>query len=60
MSFFVYSFYEYNLLEKLLGIEFEIPTVLTMKHTVFWDIALCSPAEDHWHLCGTYCLHLQD
>jgi hypothetical protein len=33
--------------------------VVTMKNAIIWDVMLCSTAEVHRRLGGTYCFHLQ-
>jgi hypothetical protein len=42
----------------LIYIGFEVLTMVVMKSSVFWHIALCSPLIVDWH-GGTCCLHLQ-
>jgi hypothetical protein len=37
---------------------FEVPTGVTMKSTVFWDVTLCRQVEIHQCYGRTYCLNL--
>jgi hypothetical protein len=37
---------------------FEVPTAVTMKSTIFWDVTLCRQVEVYQCYGGTYCLHL--
>jgi hypothetical protein len=39
-------------------IRFEVFTIVTMKNTVFWDLAPCSSSVNR-RFGGTYRLHLQ-
>jgi hypothetical protein len=39
---------------------FKVLGVVTMRNTVFWDMALCSMAEIYRGFRKTYCLYLQD
>jgi hypothetical protein len=38
--------------------EFEVLTLVTVKNTVFWDLALCSLIEVYCHVGGQSYLHL--
>jgi hypothetical protein len=37
----------------------EIPTVMVMKSSSFWNITSCSQQKVNQHSRGTYCLNLQ-
>jgi hypothetical protein len=40
--------------------EFQVPTKVVMKSSVFWDIAPCSPVKIKWRFGVIYRLHLHD
>jgi hypothetical protein len=40
-------------------VRFQVLTAMSMKMTVFWDIAPCSLVEINLYFRGTYCLHHQ-
>jgi hypothetical protein len=39
------------------SVRFQIPTVASMKMTVFWDVAPCIVVEVYRRFSGAYCLH---
>jgi hypothetical protein len=39
---------------------FQVLTAMSMKVTVFWDVAPCSLVEVYQHFRGACCLHHQD
>jgi hypothetical protein len=47
----------YNLRESKIYVRVEVPTVVTMKSSIFWDITPCSPVN--WHFRSKQCLHFQ-
>jgi hypothetical protein len=55
----VRTHFQYRCTSKalLIYIGFEVLTMVVMKSSLFWDIALCSPLIDDCH-GGTCCLHL--
>jgi hypothetical protein len=40
-------------------VRFQVLTAASTKMTVFWDVALCSLAENDRRFRGAYCLHQQ-
>jgi hypothetical protein len=39
-------------------VRFEVPTAVTMKITIFWDITQSTLRKDYWFFEGTCCLYL--
>jgi hypothetical protein len=44
-------------MNKFCVVRFQVITVVSVKMTAFWDVALCSLVEVDQHFRGVYCLH---
>jgi hypothetical protein len=44
---------------KTIYVRLKVPKTMTMKSTIFWDVAACSLIAIHRCFRGTCCLHLQ-
>jgi hypothetical protein len=40
-------------------VEFEVPTAVAVKNTIFWDVMLCSLVQIYRYLGWEFCFHLQ-